>query len=249
MHDAKRHSSPPAASTPILSVLTMIAALAVALLAPPLSAKPRLQTGPDAEITYDGLHRVDKSVMDAAWVKPDLDLSGYTKLMLVGAGISYKPVDSEGKHWWPGISDDSEFPISEENKARLADEVRKAFAQELMKIERYELVSEPGPGVLTLVGALVDVVSQVPPVDQCVGRCDVYLRSVGEATLVVELRDSMSNEVLARAADRRAAESEGWPIDANTVTVWPEVRQLAQTWARLLRKRLDSFESAEELSN
>jgi hypothetical protein len=222
-------------------------AVVIASFGPGVSAKPRLQTGPDAEVTFDGLYRVDKSVMDAAWVRPDLDLSGYKKLMLASAGIQYKHVDSEGKQWWPGRSDETEFPISDEGKARLQNEVHDAFTEELAKVKRYDLVAEPGPDVLMLVGGLIDVVSQVPPVDKCVGRCDVYLNSVGEATLVIELRDSESNEVLARAADRRAAENAGWPIDANTVTVWPEVRRLAQTWASMLRKRLDDFESVDEL--
>ena len=41
-------------------------------------AQPILATGPDAEATEDGLHRVDLSIMDDAWVRPDLDLARYT---------------------------------------------------------------------------------------------------------------------------------------------------------------------------
>ena len=37
---------------------------------PPLT----VQTGPDAEISVDGLHRVDNSGLDLAYVKPDLNL-------------------------------------------------------------------------------------------------------------------------------------------------------------------------------
>lgn len=204
---------------------------------------PTLQTGPGAEVTYDGLHRVDNTTMDAAWMKPDLDLSRYTGLMLVGAGMSFTPVDDEGQRWWPDVDVQGEFPISEENRKRLQEEMRKAFEEELSKAERYELVNEPGPGVLLLAGALIDVVSKVPPVDECVGRCEVYLSEIGEATLVLELRDSVTNEVLVRAVDRRVAESAGWPIEANSVTVWPEVRRLAQSWARLARQRLEELDS------
>ncbi|HUO67651.1 MAG TPA: hypothetical protein VMV37_08955, partial [Gammaproteobacteria bacterium] len=45
--------------------------------------QPRIQTGANAEVTADGLVRVQKSVADAAWVKPDFDLTPYTKLMIV----------------------------------------------------------------------------------------------------------------------------------------------------------------------
>ena len=44
-----------------------------------INAAPRVQTGPNAEVTHDGLTRVDRSVMDAAWVKADLDLRGYAR--------------------------------------------------------------------------------------------------------------------------------------------------------------------------
>lgn len=237
------------ASSKVLSLATLGAAAIALGVSTDSLAKPRLETGPDAEVTHDGLHRVDKTTMGAAWVKPDFDLSGYTKLILAGAGVSFKPIDDEGQRWWPGrSSDQTEFPISEENKARLQEEMRTAFVEELADLERYEIVSEPGRGVLMLVVGLIDVVSRVPPVDECVGRCDVYLSSVGEATLVLELRDSVTNEVLARAADRRAAESQGWPTEADSISVWPEVRRLAHTWGNLVRKRLDEFDSVDDLT-
>ena len=93
--------------------LTLIIAASIA------AGKPRLQTGPDAEVTYDGLHRVDKTVLDAAWVKPDLDLTGYDKVMLVSAGFELRAVDENGDRWRMGRgsnSSDSEFPISAENQ-------------------------------------------------------------------------------------------------------------------------------------
>ncbi len=225
-----------------------ITGLVLALTTSVVLAKPRLQMGPDAEITYDGLHRVDKTVMDAAWVKPDLDLRPYTQIMFVGAGISYKAVDNEGRRYVPGRSNDTEFGISDEGKQRFEREVREVFTARLAELERYEIVTEPGPGVLLLVGAILDVVSNVPPVGSCTGRCEIYLNSVGEATLVIELRDSVTNEVLLRAADRRAAQSAGWAINANSVTVWAEVRRLAGFWAQRLRKGLDDFESIDDLN-
>ena len=194
---------------------------------------PRVQTGPDAEVTYDGLHRVDRSVMDMAWVKPDLDLTGYTKLMLASGGISYREVDGPVNR-----RTDTEFPISDEAKERFQQIVREEFIEELEQLHRYEITDQPGRDVLVLVGAIIDVVSRVPP--EPVGRSSIYLSAAGDATMVLELRDSMSNEVLARGADRRAAEAT-FPGPANSVTVWSDVRRLAKTWARLLRTRLEEL--------
>jgi hypothetical protein len=202
--------------------------------------QPRIQTGPNAEVTHDGLVRVEKSVADAAWVKPDLDLTPYKKLMVVSQGVSFrklKPVsDFQARS-------ESQFPVQEENKQQLSDILKEAFSEELAKNERYQVVTTPGPDVLLIVGAVIDVVSNIPPdVDSArFGRGGVYLTSVGEATLVIELRDSESGEILARAADRRAAES-AFAFEVNNVTAWSEVRRLARSWASLLSRRLEEIE-------
>ena len=112
------------------------------------------------------------------------------------------------------------------------------FRDELAKIENWEYVTEPGPDVLVLVGYMIDIVSAVPP--DTIGRSRIYLTRVGEATLVLELRDSTSNQVLARSLDRRGADP-AWPVEASRVTTLAEVRRLARTWARLLVKRLDQI--------
>jgi len=72
---------------------------------------------------------------------------------------------------------------------------------------------------------------------------DNYIDSVGDATLVLELRDSESNEILARVADRREAEAPAAGFGGNIpVTAWMQVHLLAQTWASRLRKRLEDIE-------
>jgi hypothetical protein len=59
--------------------------------------------------------------------------------------------------------------------------------------------------------------------------------------LVLEIRDSVSEAVIARAVDRRAAEDSLGFNESNRVNNAAEVRRMAKTWARLLRERLDSY--------
>jgi Protein of unknown function (DUF3313) len=226
-----------------LTALVGAAALALTLFAGRSGAapkQPRIETGPDAEVTHDGLVRVQKSVADAAWVKPTLDLTPYKKLMVVSQGVSFRKLEPVSTFQ---ARNESQFPVKEENKERLSQELKTAFETELAKLERYEIVTAPGPDVLLLVGAVIDVVSNIPPdIDSArFGRGGVYLTSVGDATLVIELRDSESGEILARAADRRAAESP-FAFEVNNVTAWSEVRRLASYWASLLRRRLEEIE-------
>ena len=187
------------------------------------------------EMTHDGLYPVRGTIMDGVWARADLDVTAYNKVMLQSAGVQFRPVKSR-----PSVgrrSSVSEFPISEANKERFRDELTKAFLDEFAKAENFTVVTEPGPDVAILRGALIDVVSFVP--EERIGRYDIYLDRVGEATLLLEFIDSQSEAVLIRAIERRAAEQTGVVMEANPVTNWMEVRRLANSWARRLRSNLE----------
>jgi len=221
-----------------------LAALAAALTLAGVAAapkQPRIETGPNAEVTADGLVRVEKSVVDAAWVKPDFDLTPYTKLMITSAGVYYKKLKPmKGTQFANRSNGQSEFPVKEENKAKFNEMLKQAFIEELSTLQRYQIVDKAGPDVLDLSGAVIDVESHVPPYMDT-PSVGMYLSSVGAATLIIELRDSQSNELLGRAADRRAAQAP-FVINVKAVTGWSDVSLLAQAWASLVRKRLEEIE-------
>ncbi len=131
--------------------------------------------------------------------------------------------------------------MTEQQKDRFRNLVGEVFLEELSKSERYTIVNESGPDVLLIRGAILDVVSYVPP-NAVSGRVDVYLSAVGEATLVLEIRDSITEAILARAVDRDLAEQTGGiMMGSNRVTNRAEVRRLVRRWAYLLRERLDEL--------
>jgi hypothetical protein len=86
---------------------------------------------------------------------------------------------------------------------------------------------------------LHDIVSNVPP-DRA-GRSEVFLSSVGEATLILEAVDSLSGEVIFRAVERRAAGPSTGGVRVNSVTTWSEVRRMVRRWATTLQKGMDSL--------
>jgi Protein of unknown function (DUF3313) len=208
----------------IASLVVLLAAALTGCATGP-KGKPELEES----TTFDGLVKVKKPSAGIAWMRPDFSLAGYTKIMLRSAGIQYRPI--------PRADRDKAFPLSEKQQARLQKTVGDAFRAELAQSKKFQLVNEPGPDVLTIWGGLMDVVSYVPP--EPMGRGDIYLRSIGEATLVLEIRDSESNATLVRVMDRRAAETGQNFQMSNTVTNWSEVQHLARTWATALRSRLD----------
>ena len=210
--------------------------LAFALLAA-CESTPTVQTGPDAEVSFDGLHRVDNTYMRKAWVKPGLSLAGYTKILVNNAGIEYRDVRPASRVTSVN-SGRSEFPLDEKQKARLESLIQEVFTEELGKSKYYTFVDKAGPDVLILTGGFLDVVSAVPP--EGVGRTDIYITRIGQATLVLELQDSQSGETLARAVDSRAIQP-AYAQKSFTGTSVQEVRRELRRWGSRLTETLDSL--------
>lgn len=220
--------------------------IAVALLLAGCAApQPTLQTGPEAERTVDGLVRVDNSRFKTAYADPEIDFTQYDKVMSGGAAFEFRAVSKTTSLALARRSSENEFWISDADRQRLKDIVSEIFREELAETEGWEMVDEPGPDVLMIRGALLDIVSYVPP--EMVGRHEIFLRSMGEATIIVEGVDSMSGEVVFRAAERRAVETAGDMLQrANTVTTWAEVRRWARRYATILREGLESIRAQED---
>lgn len=218
--------------------LRFLAVLSLVTLAAGCASSPTLDTTNEANMTYDGLYPVKGGTADEAWARPGIDISQYSKILLEGVGIEYRP-GGETRRPSMHMSNADHYEVTDRQRTRLTEVVRKAFLDELGRSENFSIVTEPGPDVLLIRGGLFDVVSYVPP--EPIGRGEVYLSSVGEATLVLEIRDSASGAILARAVDRRAAEQSFGLSESNRVNNASEVRRLARTWARLLRERLDTY--------
>jgi len=201
------------------------------------TTEPSIPDESEAEMSFDGLVKVENSRMANSWVKRDLDLGGYTKILPVRADIHYRSVKRVSKTAArsSGVTD---FPLDENQKQRLEDALAEVFKSEIAKSKYYTMTDTPGPDTLIVIGTLLDVVSNVPP--DHIGRSDIYLSQVGAATFAVELRDSQSGETLARAVDRRAPSSV-IAQRSNPVTNMSEFRRTARQWATKLITSLDSF--------
>lgn len=222
----------------LVAAITMLAAAAVGC-----TSTPTFKTGEDAELTHDGLSRMKNNVMDTVWARKDIDLTQYSKVMFEGVGVEYRevsgPSSGQAGSTTARRSGQSEFRLDAETRALFEEEIDGAFQEEMARSQVFEVVDEPGPEVLLVRGALLDVVSRVPP--ETIGRSRIYIDSVGEATLVLEVRSSVSNTIYARAVDRRAAQSAGQMRQSNRVNNRAEVRRLGRRWGTMLREALDTL--------
>lgn len=222
-------------------ILSAVVAVAIAA---GCSSTPVFQAGEDAEMTHDGLTRIDRTVMDAVWARKDIDVSGVTKVMFHSLGVEYRNDSGpySGRAGTGSIrtrSSTSEFQLDADTKALFEEEIGAAFLEEFQRSTLFEVVEEPGPDVLGIHVGLLDVVSRVPP--DSVGSSRVFLESVGEATLVLELTDSVSHTTLVRAVDRRAAQSTGDMIESSPPRNRAEIRRLGRRWGQILRDGVEAM--------
>jgi len=202
------------------------------------AGEPSIDTSPDAELSFDGLSPIHNSVFQRAWIDPEVDLSHYNKILLGDTDFQFRTVRETQSTAAARRGSVDEFYISEPNRTKLIETVTGTFREELEASQSFTLTDQPDPDTLILVGGLSDIVSRVQP--QSAGSAGLYLQSLGEATLVFELRDSLSGETLYRAADRERIARQQGMIRVNPVTSWQEVGRWARRWAVRVREGLDS---------
>ncbi len=184
-----------------------------------------------------------KSGFRETWFNPTADWTRFDSLYLWEAEFQYRDVGPARRSRGTMMNTrQREFGISEADRQRFEEVVSEVFVGELQKAKNLKIVDEIGPNTLIMRGALLDIISRVPP--EMIGRSEIYLASVGEATLVLELIDAHDGEVVAVVAERRAIQSGTGRIDdfsrpANRVTVMADVRRWAQRAANKLRSELE----------
>jgi hypothetical protein len=156
----------------------------------------------------------------------------YTGIILGDVRIAYRTPDRSQQ----------QFPLTDEQKARFQETLTRAYTSELATMKNAELVNSPGRDILLLSVRAINVTATVSPRSVGnVGRGTIALQAVGEVTLVLELFDSRSGEILARAVDTKTVVGAAIAQDGNMVTSWEGAGQLSARWASTTRSRLDTL--------
>jgi hypothetical protein len=209
----------------------------VALLASTLLSTAFAATKADLEaaMSHDGLQKISVKGIDLAYARPGATLAGYNRIKLEPVEVAFH------KDWDPTISR-SRLKITAEQRETIRTGVAKIvyeeFANELQKNSNYQLVNEAGPDVLRVKTNIVNLYVNAPDTGPP-GRSRTYTISAGEMSLIAELYDSETGEVLARVVDRREARRAGTLSYTNSATNEDDFRYIANGWARILRNSLD----------
>jgi len=205
--------------------IVLLAVFAVSACAP----QPT-QPKPGGDVNIEGLQPVSARNFEAAFVRPGVTFADYSKLMVDELELAFRTPDRE----------QNQFPLGEDQKTRFRAAMATAFGEELGKLGNAEVVTEPGPNVLALHVRVQDIVARAPGRRVGgAGRAGFALETVGEMTLVMELRDSQSNEVLLRAFDRQVVEGAAMVSGDGVVSTWEGIERLVGRWASRARDGLD----------
>jgi hypothetical protein len=216
------------------AMLITSAALACTLLS---GCATTTQSPIDELSQQEGLQRVDKKGVDAVFRRPEAKMSTYSKLLLRPITVQF------AKNWEPEKSSsvlyDMNPPDREKIRTELAEVFADVFRKELQK-GGYPLVAEPAPDVLEIQAAIVNLYITAPDVSmQTSARTRVYTSDAGSMTLIMQLHDSVTGQLLARAYDHRDSGPDMWQW-TSSVTNTAEARRIIATWATALRKALDA---------
>ncbi|NJO21282.1 MAG: DUF3313 domain-containing protein [Spirulinaceae cyanobacterium RM2_2_10] len=153
------------------------------------------------DFTHDYLVRVkDPAAADVAYVLPGVDMTVYAKVLLLEPQISFRMGwQQEYNSQNPRnrlTNSDLEKMIS-----RASSLFQEAFVEEL-EARDYPIVKEAGDDVLIVRAALVNLEVASPDPNRMAGISGrTFTRDSSRATLILEIYDSVSRQIIARAID------------------------------------------------
>jgi hypothetical protein len=184
------------------------------------------------QTTLDGLQLVPHSRMERAWVRPGETFRQYDRVALLDCFVAFK------KDWRLNHPEYDTYQL-DRIKKDIAKAFREVFTTELEK-NGYPVVTKPAKDVLLIRPAIIDLEIVAPNTESDVYSM-TFTTSAGSMELYVEFYDSETNQILARAADRRAANHIGDVELSSSVSNTADALRLLQHWADLLVSRLNEI--------
>lgn len=195
-----------------------------------------------APASWDGLVEVNPKKMDLVYLLPGADFRPYTKVMVDPTEVAFR------KDWLkemnrPGVSLSQR--VKEDDAAKILEVARSNFDdifQEAFTKAGYAVVATPGPDVLRVSTGVLNLYLNAPDT-MSAGRSRSFTANAGEATLVIEVRDSTTGALLGRVVDQRETRDSGGMHIATNVSNLADFRTLFKQWAATSTKGLDELKA------
>jgi hypothetical protein len=192
---------------------------------------------PQPPKSWDGLEYRAVKGMDAVYLRPGVGFTSYQSVLIDPVEVSFDASLERGSGP-AGATRRLGAGDLEAIKDRMATDFHRILSEELSG-GGYRLVSEPAAGTLRLSPSLVDVYASLPG-EMTPGRSRSYTLEAGRMTLVMELRDGLTGQLLARIVDQKAGTRSGELRLDSTAPNSADFQRAVSDWARKLREGLDA---------
>ena len=185
------------------------------------------------------LQTVQVRGLDKVEAAPDASLSPYSKVILDPIEVAFH------KNWRAEHQTGSRIRSTDAVAMRegLATILREEFVRVLTRDGRYAVVEQAGDDVLRVKAEIKDLYVNAPD-PMTAANIRTYTLSVGEMTLLAELRDSVTGDLIVRVTDRKRDPESAFLELTTRVDNVAAARRAAASWARILRDQLDAAHAA-----
>ena len=195
------------------------------------------ESADEQEVTFDNLVKVDDPAVAMAYIDPDADFSVFKRVAVLEPHVSFRA------NWQRDQNRSRTRNVSTRDMERIKQDVATLFERvftERLEEAGYDVVDVAGDDVLVLRPAIIDL-DVTAPDTRTAGRSRTFASSTGAATLYIQLFDSLSGDIIGRAADRRSVRSPGGTISwSNSVSNRADASRMMGRWADQLIAFLDS---------
>lgn len=192
------------------------------------------KTDPPA-VNDEGMELVENSELATVYAVPGADLSIYNRIILLDATVAFK------KNWQRHQNRRNPLKVKDRDMVKIQEEVaetfREVFTKELVDAG-YAMAQEPAEDVLLVKPAIVDLDVIAPDIqDSTLTRS--FSQSAGEMTLNLELFDSVTDDKITEATDRKRDIDRGYLERRSSVRNRADARRMMTKWAKALTATLD----------
>lgn len=183
---------------------------------------------------WDGLVQVSAKNVDLLYLRPGADFRPYSAIVLDPTEVAFR------KNW------QREAARSRMGSSRVSDaDVRhaidraqgtlRAIFEKRLRETGFQIAQAPAENALRVFVGIANVDVAAPDVHM--GSSTSFSAEAGQATLVIEVRDSLSGELLGRAVDHGHAGDHLMTLRTSSSN-WADFEQLFDEWARISARGL-----------
>jgi hypothetical protein len=187
-----------------------------------------------APVTLDGLHLLPDTKLGLVYADPQADLSGYDQLLLMNAQVAFR------KNWRQETNRNRPFHVTASDMERIKNDVselfHEIFSQEL-ETAGFQLVTHQAANVLIIRPAILDL-NVISPDTPRANTTRNLTQSAGDMTLYLELRDSVTGDILVKAMDFQFDRTNITPTMMDRTRNERAARRILTHWAQVLVKGL-----------